>query len=69
MGIRESRTERPSFELPQSRFLASFSDEGVCWRNGVVEFIKSQTPSTKYRVSGFSVQVSALDSSFLKPDT
>jgi hypothetical protein len=26
----------------------SFFDAGVCWSNGVVEFMKSQTTSTRY---------------------
>jgi hypothetical protein len=45
--IKNPGAEELASSCPQTKFLASFPDEGVCWSNGVVELIKSQTPSTK----------------------
>jgi hypothetical protein len=45
-----------ALSCPQRGTFRSFLDECICWSNGVVESMKSQTPSTKSQ--GFRCQVS-----------
>ncbi|MGB6928796.1 MAG: hypothetical protein WBH05_06205, partial [Syntrophobacteria bacterium] len=47
----ETTGEVLALTCPQRGLLASYTHAEICWSNGVVESMKSQTPSTKLQTN------------------